>query len=164
MRKLILFFCLVNSSLALAGIKCKPREEIGHNCDYANIVFNPRNEWQEIKVKFLKGINYRFVTRLSNDWKDWNEPADLNGWKKHKTLAKIYSVARRYRPYGFYQLIMCESKKYKECKLIDRTRKNFVFNKDTTIIMFVNDARGFAFNNKGKAFIRVEKHDRVSIK
>ena len=41
MRKLILFFCLVNSSLALAGIKCKPREEIGHNCDYANIVFNP---------------------------------------------------------------------------------------------------------------------------
>ena len=51
MRKLILFFCLVNSSLALAGIS-KPREEIGHNCDYANIVFNPKMGVWKSKLSF----------------------------------------------------------------------------------------------------------------
>ncbi len=153
-----IFFLLVTvPGYAYSKKRCKMTEVIGRDCDYASIRFVPNVEWQSIGQYLDKDIVYKFTTHLSKDWQDDNIPANLKGWIEFKSLAKAYSVIRRAKNFGFYQIGFCETKDYLNCKSLEQAVKYHRVETKSQIHFFVNDVKNFSFNNKGIAFIRIEK-------
>ncbi len=152
-----IFLLLLNApSYAYSKKRCEVDEVIGRDCDYASIRFVPNVEWQSIGQYLDKDLVYKFTTRLSRDWKDDHIPANLKGWLKFKVLAKTYSIIRRDKSFGFYQIGFCETKDHVNCKPLEKAIKYHRLESTSKIHFFVNDVKNYSFNNKGRAFIKIE--------
>ena len=151
---LTILFCITKT--AFSRTKCQKNNTIGSNCEYAEYTFKPNKEWSELPYKLKKGSSYKVLTRLDSNWSDAGVKADLKGWTTHKFIAGLFSIIRRTKNIGFYQIGICEDKKYKNINSLDKRVVHLKANYSSKPMLFVNDVAGYAHNNKGRAYIRIE--------
>ena len=154
---LILLILIFKANPLFAKRLCQRGETIGVDCELAYVLFSANQSWHTPVYRLQRGSRYKFTTRLSADWSDAGIRADLKGWTQLKPLAAVYSTLRRSLSLGFYQIGFCDTRRYKNCRALDRSVVTDKASTSSKIHIFVNDVPGYAFNNRGMAFIQIEK-------
>lgn len=128
----------------------------GEVLESAEINFDTSNPMLATEVLLKAGVKYRISVKSADDWMDGSLPASPDGLKQPRKHDAILAGFKRVKDEPWFKLMGSIGPDEDELIPIAHSRE-FWASKNGRLYLFVNDAPGWYWNNRGTAVIRVER-------
>jgi hypothetical protein len=113
--------------------------------------------WNDSGIILERDGRYQFASDPAQQWLDWSNPANANGYKSNSLLLKLSEWFRRVPSADWFTLIGAIGMSERAAFIIGCSLKDFQPVENGRLYCFANDLSFMYWNNSGTVTVRVTR-------